>query len=84
MKPNEELLQKIGQVRTKWKTLLWVRGLAWVLGVLVASIARGVIFRQHSQGSILASQCLETGGCRRSGNRYCADAGDAAPARSHR
>ena len=42
MKPNEELLQKIGQVRTKWKTLLWVRGLAWVLGVLVASIAVGI------------------------------------------
>jgi len=42
MKPNEELLQKIGQVRTKWKTLLWVRGLAWVLGVLVASVAVGL------------------------------------------
>jgi hypothetical protein len=42
MKPNEELLQKIGQVRTKWKTLLWVRGLAWVLGVLVVSIAVGL------------------------------------------
>src|SRR6185436_11834800 len=42
MKPNEELLQKIGQVRTKWKTLLWARGLAWVLGVLVVSIAVGL------------------------------------------
>ncbi|HLQ77158.1 MAG TPA: hypothetical protein VK210_07370, partial [Terriglobia bacterium] len=42
MKPNEELLQKIGQVRKKWKTLLWARGLAWVLGVLVVSIAVGL------------------------------------------
>jgi hypothetical protein len=42
MRPNEELLQKIGQVRTKWKTLLWARGLAWVLGVLVVSIAVGL------------------------------------------
>ena len=41
MKPNEELLHKIGEVRTKWKTLIWARGLAWVLGVLVASIAVG-------------------------------------------
>jgi len=43
MKPNEELLQKIGEVRTKWKTLIWARGLAWVLGVLVASIAVGLL-----------------------------------------
>ena len=38
MKPNEELLQKIGIVRNRWKTFLWARGLAWVLGVLVISL----------------------------------------------
>ena len=38
MRPNNELLQKIGIVRSRWKAFLWVRGLAWVLGVAVASI----------------------------------------------
>jgi len=42
MKPNDELLQKIGQVRRKWKTFLWVRGLAWALGVLVVSLVVGL------------------------------------------
>ena len=42
MKPNEELLQKIGIVRNRWKTFLWARGLAWVLGVLVISLLIGL------------------------------------------
>src|SRR5688572_2692312 len=43
MKPNDELLQKIGIVRSKWKMFLWFRGLSWALGVLVASLAIGLI-----------------------------------------
>src|ERR1041385_1202249 len=42
MKPNEELLQKIGIVRKRWKSFLWARGLAWVLGVLVISLVIGL------------------------------------------
>ena len=42
MRPNEELLQKIGQVRSKWKAFIWMRGLLWVLGLLVLAIAAGL------------------------------------------
>src|SRR5215510_1447953 len=42
MAPHEELLQKIGIVRRKWRTFLWLRGLAWVLGVTVASLLIGL------------------------------------------
>ena len=42
MRPNDELLQKIGIVRSKWKMFLWFRGLSWVLGVLVASLLIGL------------------------------------------
>src|SRR5436309_10902550 len=42
MRPSEELLQKIGIVRSRWKAFLWVRGLAWVLGVMVVSILIGM------------------------------------------
>jgi len=42
MRPNDELLQKISQVRKRWKAFLWVRGLAWALGVLAASLAVAV------------------------------------------
>jgi Domain of unknown function (DUF4175) len=42
MKPNEELLHKIGTVRKRWKAFLWARGLAWVLGVLVISLVIGL------------------------------------------
>src|SRR5579883_1363915 len=38
MAPHEELLQKIALVRSRWKTFLWLRGLAWVLGVTVVSL----------------------------------------------
>src|SRR5947208_4027211 len=42
MKPSEELLLKIGTVRRRWKSFLWARGLAWVLGVLVVSLVIGL------------------------------------------
>jgi hypothetical protein len=42
MKPNEELLHKIGIVRKRWKAFLWARGLAWVLGVLAISLFIGL------------------------------------------
>ncbi len=42
MRQNDELLQKIGQVRSKWKAFVWMRGLAWVLGLLVAALAIGI------------------------------------------
>lgn len=42
MRPNDELLQKIGQLRSKWKAFVWLRGLVWVLGAIVASVALGL------------------------------------------
>src|SRR6516165_5815119 len=42
MAPHEELLRKIAAVRSKWKTFLWLRGLAWVLGVTVVSLVIGI------------------------------------------
>ena len=42
MRPNDELLQKIGQLRSKWKAFVWLRGLVWVLGAIVASVALGI------------------------------------------
>ena len=39
---RRELLQRIGIVRSRWKAFLWVRGLAWVLGVAVASMLIGL------------------------------------------
>ena len=42
MSPHNELLQKIGIVRSRWKAFLWVRGLAWVLGVAVGSMLIGL------------------------------------------
>src|SRR5262249_9633273 len=42
MAPHEELLRKIGIVRSKWKAFLWLRGLAWVLGVTVVSLLIGL------------------------------------------
>src|SRR5688572_19717922 len=65
MRPNEELLQRIGQVRSKWKAFVWMRGLLWVLALLVAAIAAGIYMaatpsvpfwavRALSLGSILA------------------------------
>jgi hypothetical protein len=42
MSPHNELLQRIGIVRNRWKAFLWVRGLAWVLGVAVVSMLIGL------------------------------------------
>src|SRR5262245_7485303 len=42
MAPHDELLRKIGIVRSKWRTFLWLRGLAWILGVTVASLLIGL------------------------------------------
>src|SRR5213594_762860 len=43
MAPHEELLRKIALVRGKWKAFLWLRGLAWILGVTVASLLIGLL-----------------------------------------
>ncbi|HSU87517.1 MAG TPA: DUF4175 family protein, partial [Terriglobia bacterium] len=42
MAPHEELLRKIAIVRGRWKTFLWLRGMAWVLGVTVVSLLIGL------------------------------------------
>src|SRR5438876_7817278 len=42
MAPHEELLQKIGIVRGRWKAFVWLRGLAFVLGVTVLSLLIGL------------------------------------------
>src|SRR5499425_256890 len=42
MTPHEELLRKIAIVRSRWKAFLWLRGLAWVLGVTVVSLLIGL------------------------------------------
>src|SRR5438132_151033 len=51
MAPHEELLKKIGIVRSRWKAFLWLRGLAWVLGVAVASLLIGVALAETSSVS---------------------------------
>ena len=48
MAPHEELLQKIGIVRNRWKAFLWLRGLAWVLGVTVVSLVLGLMLANSS------------------------------------
>ena len=48
MAPHEELLQKIGIVRSRWKAFLWLRGLAWVLGVTVLSLVIGLSLANSS------------------------------------
>src|SRR5262245_44990660 len=42
MAPHEELLRKIGMVRSRWTAFLWLRGMAWVLGVAVVSLLLGL------------------------------------------
>jgi len=48
MAPHEELLRKIALVRGRWKAFLWLRGLAWVLGVTVASLLIGLALAQSN------------------------------------
>src|SRR5881296_3398466 len=43
MAPHDELLRKIALVRGRWKAFLWLRGLAWILGVTVASLLIGLV-----------------------------------------
>ena len=52
MRQNDELLQKIGQVRSKWKAFVWMRGLAWVLGLLVAALAIGIYLATETSVSL--------------------------------
>ncbi|HEX4998545.1 MAG TPA: hypothetical protein VFY29_09970 [Terriglobia bacterium] len=42
MRPNEELLQKIGRVRSQWKRFVWVRGMAWVLAFMLLATFAGI------------------------------------------
>src|SRR6185436_10507511 len=51
MAPHEELLQKIGIVRSRWKAFLWLRGLAWVLGVTVAALLIGLALADSTKVS---------------------------------
>src|SRR5215471_11229767 len=48
MAPHEELLRRIGIVRSRWKAFLWLRGLAWVLGVTVTSLVIGLMLANSS------------------------------------
>src|SRR5437868_13401316 len=48
MAPHEELLRKIALVRSRWKTFLWLRGLAWILGVTVVSLLIGLAVANSS------------------------------------
>src|SRR5262245_17809202 len=48
MAPHEELLQKIGIVRSRWKAFLWLRRQARVVGVTVLSLAIGLALANSS------------------------------------
>src|SRR5215831_14356580 len=58
MAPHEELLQKIGLVRSRWKAFLWLRGLAWVLGVTVVSLLIGLALANSSGISVWTVMAL--------------------------
>src|SRR2546422_6241975 len=51
MAPHEELLRKIALVRGRWKAFLWLRGLAWILGVTVASLLIGLVLANSTSFS---------------------------------
>ena len=61
MKPNEELLLKIGTVRNRWKAFLWARGLAWTLGVLVISLVIGLYMANSTAMPTWAVNSLRVG-----------------------
>ena len=63
MRPNDELLQKIGQVRSKWKAFVWMRGLAWVLGLLVAALAIGIYLATVSSLPLAVIRTSKQGTC---------------------
>src|SRR5215471_6546589 len=58
MAPHEELLQKIGLVRSRSKAFLWLRGLAWVLGVTVVSLLIGLALANSSGISVWTVMAL--------------------------
>src|SRR5262245_41049042 len=61
MAPHEELLQKIGLVRSRWKAFLWLRGLAWVLGVTVVSLLIGLALANSTGISAWTVMALRLG-----------------------
>ena len=38
MEPKQELLRRIGKVRKRWNRFIWLKGLAWVLGVGIVGL----------------------------------------------
>src|SRR5215813_5903887 len=61
MAPHEELLQKIGIVRSRWKAFLWLRGLAWVLGVTIVALLIGLALANSTGISAWTINALRLG-----------------------
>src|SRR5215831_13326552 len=61
MAPHEELLQKIGIVRSRWKAFLWLRGLAWVLGVTIVALLIGLALANSTGISVWTINALRLG-----------------------
>src|SRR5262247_3542982 len=61
MAPHEELLQKIGIVRSRWKAFLWLRGLAWVLGVTSVALLIGLALANSTGISVWTINALRLG-----------------------
>src|SRR5215510_11574660 len=61
MAPHEELLQKIGIVRSRWKAFLWLRGLAWVLGVTIGALLIGLALANSTGISVWTINALRLG-----------------------
>src|SRR5262245_37618229 len=61
MAPHEELLQKIGIVRSRWKAFLWLRGLAWVLGVTSVALLIGLALANTTGISVWTINALRLG-----------------------
>src|SRR5262245_36920660 len=61
MAPHEELLQKIGIVRSRWKAFLWLRGFAWVLGVTIVALLIGLALANSTGISVWTIRALRLG-----------------------
>ena len=83
MRPNDELLQKIGQVRSKWKAFVWMRGLAWVLGLLVAALAIGIYLATDTSVSLSVIRNISLLFAGAHGRRGSVEADIAAPPCAH-
>ena len=83
MRPNDELLQKIGQVRSKWKAFVWMRGLAWVLGLLVAALAIGIYLATVTSVSLSVIRNISLVFAGAHGGRGSVEADIAAPPCAH-